>query len=234
MNFQIYRTSDELAHHGVEGQKWGRRRYQNEDGSYKPGAEGRYAPDRKKRYPFERVSIDWEAKRKTDEMIRNPFKLKTKDDPITKIMKKNDEIFQPRHASKNRKLEGEMTEKNRQRAELAEKKHQEHQAKRDERASKNSYKKIIGKYALKNIGYTAAGNVADRVISAKTRRADLGAYANLGIQAIGKTANLIRSGKQAYELYDYRKRKKAQHSDFNNYDALYHSDAGVSYGIKFA
>lgn len=34
--------STQLYHHGVEGQKWGVRRYQNEDGSYKPGAEGRY------------------------------------------------------------------------------------------------------------------------------------------------------------------------------------------------
>lgn len=32
----------ELYHHGVKGQKWGVRNYQNEDGSYKPGAEGRY------------------------------------------------------------------------------------------------------------------------------------------------------------------------------------------------
>ena len=32
-----------IAHHGIKGQKWGRRRYQNEDGSYKPGAEGRYS-----------------------------------------------------------------------------------------------------------------------------------------------------------------------------------------------
>lgn len=31
-----------LAHHGILGQKWGIRRYQNEDGSYKPGARGRY------------------------------------------------------------------------------------------------------------------------------------------------------------------------------------------------
>lgn len=31
-----------LSHHGIKGQKWGLRRFQNEDGSYKSGAEGRY------------------------------------------------------------------------------------------------------------------------------------------------------------------------------------------------
>ena len=31
-----------LMHHGIKGQKWGIRRYQDEDGSYKSGAEGRY------------------------------------------------------------------------------------------------------------------------------------------------------------------------------------------------
>lgn len=42
---EYYLTKDELYHHGVKGQKWGVRNYQNEDGSYKPGAEGRYNPD---------------------------------------------------------------------------------------------------------------------------------------------------------------------------------------------
>lgn len=32
-----------LAHHGILGQKWGVRRFQNKDGSYKSGSEGRYA-----------------------------------------------------------------------------------------------------------------------------------------------------------------------------------------------
>lgn len=39
--------NDELYHFGVKGQKWGQRRYQNKDGSYKSGAEGRYDGDGK-------------------------------------------------------------------------------------------------------------------------------------------------------------------------------------------
>ena len=45
MKYIAVTSDDFLAHHGVKGQKWGVRRYQNEDGSYKPGAEGRYDPE---------------------------------------------------------------------------------------------------------------------------------------------------------------------------------------------
>ena len=46
MSYQIIFT-DSLSHHGIKGQRWGVRRFQNEDGSYKPGAQGRYNDDGK-------------------------------------------------------------------------------------------------------------------------------------------------------------------------------------------
>lgn len=42
MDRKVVVYGEELYHFGVPGQKWGVRNYQNEDGSYKPGAEGRY------------------------------------------------------------------------------------------------------------------------------------------------------------------------------------------------
>ena len=33
MTKEVYETALYLAHHGIKGQKWGHRRYQNEDGS---------------------------------------------------------------------------------------------------------------------------------------------------------------------------------------------------------
>ena len=43
MTYEVY-----LAHHGIKGQKWGVRRYQNEDGTYTEAGLKRYARATKK------------------------------------------------------------------------------------------------------------------------------------------------------------------------------------------
>jgi hypothetical protein len=42
MEYIVYREGDELYHHGIRGQRWGVRRFQNEDGSLTPAGEKRY------------------------------------------------------------------------------------------------------------------------------------------------------------------------------------------------
>ena len=39
---QYYYYSPDLYHHGIKGQKWGVRRYQNKDGSLTPAGKKRY------------------------------------------------------------------------------------------------------------------------------------------------------------------------------------------------
>lgn len=38
----VTRSNDELQHHGIKGQKWGVRRFQNKDGSLTPRGKQRY------------------------------------------------------------------------------------------------------------------------------------------------------------------------------------------------
>ena len=39
---EIYSKDGTLYHHGIKGQQWGKRRYQNQDGSLTPAGEARY------------------------------------------------------------------------------------------------------------------------------------------------------------------------------------------------
>lgn len=66
-----------IMHWGVPGMKWGIRRYQNKDGSYKPGAEGRYAPDKSSRSSEKTKSEDYVRSRSksTEEMSDDELRI---------------------------------------------------------------------------------------------------------------------------------------------------------------
>lgn len=51
-------NNEELKHYGIKGQKWGRRRFQNEDGSLTPAGRERYGEDRYKDHGDGRIEIE--------------------------------------------------------------------------------------------------------------------------------------------------------------------------------
>lgn len=77
---------DELYHHGIKGQKWGKRRYQNPDGSLTPEGEARYARkeavrDRRADLKNRRTMSDQELRKKVERLrLEKEFKNLTDDD----------------------------------------------------------------------------------------------------------------------------------------------------------
>ena len=59
---------DELVHYGVKGQKWGRRRYQNKDGSLTPEGRKRYGSEEnfENQYPAEQKAVLTGTKKAVD------------------------------------------------------------------------------------------------------------------------------------------------------------------------
>lgn len=56
MSYKVIFT-DELCHHGIKGQRWGIRRYRNEDGSLTNDGKERYSDKNKKRDTAKKVAI---------------------------------------------------------------------------------------------------------------------------------------------------------------------------------
>lgn len=76
MEYVIKTTNSELYHHGILGQKWGVRRYQNFDGSLTAAGLKRYQKSKEK-YDYEKARYD-EAKKTDDKVAKTNARLALK------------------------------------------------------------------------------------------------------------------------------------------------------------
>ena len=59
---ELAQDDDYLAHYGIPGMKWGVRRWQNEDGSYKSGGDAHYAKLEKRNEKYESKAAKYDRK----------------------------------------------------------------------------------------------------------------------------------------------------------------------------
>lgn len=93
----------ELYHHGVLGQKWGQRRWQNEDGSLTPAGREHYGVDERK------------AKTNTDKKVASDFNKLTEKD-----WRKKYSVSKNTYAKRFKKYDGDVYKQGIKKAEKAE------------------------------------------------------------------------------------------------------------------
>lgn len=84
----MWEYNNELYHHGVKGQRWGVRRYQNEDGSLTEEGKRRYGTvGAEKRITYDQYHKDWRQSFDAKEKVHKNTKQ------IIKLNKENDDLL---------------------------------------------------------------------------------------------------------------------------------------------
>ena len=99
-----YVFDDELYHHGILGQRWGHRRFQNEDGSWTPEGRERYSEGDKSRQAV-KPKIDSRAKiRSSFEEKKYKLYMKSKEQKLKDKIAANEERNRVREQAKTTRL----------------------------------------------------------------------------------------------------------------------------------
>lgn len=104
--------NDELYHHGILGQKWGVRRFQNPDGSYTPAGQKRYGTGQyttKKQYQSRLNDVDTAIARNKRDYYDAADLKKTIENKQTKLQAKGKDLNDKQKA-KVKELEGKIKE----------------------------------------------------------------------------------------------------------------------------
>lgn len=83
--------SDTIYHFGVKGMKWGRRRYQNKDGSLTPAGKARYSDDYKRAHSGKSVQEMSDAELRT---VNNRLQMERQYSQLIKRSKSGKKIVQ--------------------------------------------------------------------------------------------------------------------------------------------
>lgn len=182
-------NNTEIYHHGVKGQRWGVRRYQNQDGSLTP--KGREKLDKLK----EKSTAEIERRRAQHE---NQFN-KEKDKLTKKFVKTAEKAKDPANNKKVQRLVKEM-----------------HISAAKHAAAKKQFEKelkVVKDYSLddfkkerKYVAGKAATQIAVTALTAATLAAVTGAYTGTAVIAVSASGSNAQAYKRDYRNDIYKKR----------------------------